>query len=80
MTDKPMTFIELTEVEGGLPRALEMMRSIIEFADANTIFDLRVGIDPIDHGLKFSVNRATWTPPARGIISPPTTRLPRPRR
>jgi hypothetical protein len=33
-----------------------------------TIRSLRVGIDPLDHGLKFSVNHSTWSKPYQGAI------------
>lgn len=32
-------------------------------------YSVRVGIDPLDNGLKFSVNNSTWSPPIRGAIS-----------
>jgi len=80
MTNKPMTVIELTEVDGGLQATLDMMRSIVEFNTAQHILDLRVGIDPMDNGLKFSVDGGVWSPPARGIVTPPAVHLPRPRR
>jgi hypothetical protein len=64
-----MIVIQLTTERRGLGDLIDMMRSIVQFVDnGNVLLDIRVGIDPVDNGAKFSVNGHTWSPPAHGII------------
>lgn len=69
MTNQRMTVIQVSdrdEVEG----LLTMMSTILDFDTAHFVLDVRVGIDPLDNGVKFSVNGMTWSPPIKGVINP----------
>lgn len=50
---------------------METMSNIVGMSDAvpGGLTSLRVGIDPLDNGLKFSVEGSTWSPPYKGEIS-----------
>ena len=43
---------------------LDCMQAILD--SGSVVHSIRVGIDPLDSGLKFSVNYKTWSPPIRG--------------
>lgn len=68
-TTRPMIVIELDGP--ALDLALDMMRNVIAEAESGAfgVGHLRVGIDPLDSGLKFSVDGGTWSPPVPGKIT-----------
>lgn len=50
------------------------MQRLAEYCQAigaqhRAYYSVRVAIDPLDNGLKFSVNGSTWSPPIRGEIT-----------
>lgn len=47
------------------------MDTIVKYADRSTVLDIRVGIDPLDNGVKFSVNGLVWSPRIKGDITIP---------
>lgn len=62
-----MKIIELTHSNDGIPDLIEVLDAIAGVKD--TLVSVRVGIDPMDNGLKFSVNWGTWSPPIYGELS-----------
>lgn len=55
----------------GLKDLLSMMSTIVKYAETvGNVLDIRVGIDPEDNGVKFSVNGQVWSPPAEGEYYP----------
>lgn len=65
-----MTVIEITDPRT-MALLMEAMSNIVGMSDAvaGGLRSLRVGIDPLDGGLKFSVEGSTWSPPYKGEIS-----------
>lgn len=65
-----MTVIDITDPRV-MAMLIEAMANIVGMSDAvrGGLTSIRVGIDPLDNGLKFSVERSTWSPPYRGEIS-----------
>ena len=50
---------------------MEVLSNIVGMNDAvDGLSSLRVGIDPLDNGIKFSVEHSTWSPPYKGEITP----------
>jgi hypothetical protein len=63
-----MTVIDLTDREQ-IERFLKYLR-MIESMGARQVGlrSIRVGIDPLDDAVKFSVDYSTWSPPITGKI------------
>lgn len=61
-----MKVIEITHASEGLVDLLNVISVISDMSPA--IDSIRVGIDPLDNSLKFSVNWGTWSPPIYGLI------------
>lgn len=63
-----MTVIDLTDREQ-IERFIKYCRMIESMsARAFPLRSIRVGIDPLDDGVKFSVDYSTWSPPITGTI------------
>jgi hypothetical protein len=71
IASKAMTMIEITDPRV-MAMVMEAMSNIVGMSDAipGGLTSLRVGIDPTDNGLKFSVEYSTWSPPYQGEITP----------
>ena len=69
MTGRKTT--KLDDADNGPAMLMETMSNIVGMSDAigGGLTSLRVGIDPLDNGIKFSVEHSTWSPPYRGEIS-----------
>ncbi len=63
-----MHVIDLTDAEQ-IDRFIKYCR-MIESMSARSfpLRSIRVGIDPVDDGVKFSVDYSTWSPPITGTI------------
>jgi len=72
---KAMAIIEITDPTVMID-LMEAMSNIVGMHDAlmtdrdRPLNSLRVGIDPLDNGVKFSVEHSTWSPPYKGDITP----------
>jgi hypothetical protein len=64
-----MIVITVTHERDALDRLMSMFYTMLNEWERDTITSIRVGIDPMDDGVKFSVNHATWSPPCYGVIS-----------
>lgn len=63
-----MHVIDIT-TEEQIEALLKYLRMIESMgARSAPLRSIRVGIDPIDDGLKFSVDYSTWSPPITGTI------------
>lgn len=64
-----MYVIDVTDA-AQLARLLKYFEMIQDIAlrGGGTLRSVRVGIDPLDNGVKFSVDHGTWSPPMRGKI------------
>lgn len=63
-----MYVIDVTDPDQ-LSRALRYFEMILDIeARKPGLRSVRVGIDPLDNGLKFSVDYGTWSPPMAGTI------------
>ena len=62
-----MNVIEITYAEDGIPELIEVLEAVTQMK--SELVSVRVGIDPLDKGLKFSVNWGLWSPPIQGAIS-----------
>lgn len=73
-----MIVITVTGERDALERLMSMFFTMLHEWERDTITEVRVGIDPLDNGVKFSVNRGTWSPPCYGVIdADPITAPPR---
>jgi hypothetical protein len=64
-----MVIIEITDPRT-MALLMETMSNIVGMSDSvpGGLHDLRVGIDRMDNGLKFSVEGSTWSPPYVGVV------------
>jgi ABC-type taurine transport system ATPase subunit len=69
MMQRPMTVIQLTEENGGIDSLLAVFAAIVKYSEGSTMLDVRIGINPVDSGITFSVNGLPWSPPIAGEIS-----------
>lgn len=69
MRNENMTVIQIAD-HSEIAELLTVLLAITAFdTPTRPLLDVRVGIDPQDDGLKFSINGMTWSPPIVGIIS-----------
>ena len=62
-----MMFVIEIRDDAAMERLAEYCEAIA--AQHRAYYSIRVGIDPLDNGLKFSVNGSTWSPPIAGVVS-----------
>lgn len=63
-----MHVIDITDREQ-IELLLKYLRMVESMGARSTpLRSIRVGIDPLDDGLKFSVDYSTWSPPITGTI------------
>lgn len=55
-------------------QVMRLLRYFVMMTDlasrGGTLGSIRVGIDPLDNGVKFSVDYGVWSPPMTGKIEP----------
>ena len=62
-----MYVVDVTETES-VALTLAYLQAIIDENATRGIRSIRVGIDPLDNGLKFSIDYGTWSPPIPGKV------------
>lgn len=61
-----MKVIDITD-QGVINMLMAYFASFVE--KGGPFHSIRVGIDPMDNGLKFSVDYGTWSPPLNGNVT-----------